>query len=253
MTFREALIGGLGYMLGACAGVLAVLLAVGQIGGPARSPEPVRSVKAWHMIELNRSRVPLFGSLDGGRLTWDVADQRFEYTPYLNGPAPARTVLRPYTIRINGADAVVKGWHDKDKAFRWAWDDQAVALLDEAPAAVNPMGARANGVVAARLDGSGTIRASDPATAAEVRAVMEAQAPGESSAPCKPDREPDERIKPPDIPGAAGPLGLDWWVIAVVCGVLVLVMGTPMFLVVLAIVAIAVRWAAGKLWRSNAT
>ncbi|WP_165250177.1 hypothetical protein [Paludisphaera soli] len=213
---RDLLFLGAGYMLGALAAVLAVVLA-------GQSAPEVPNAKAWHLVELNGSAVPVYGWLHGERLIWSVDEQTWSAAP-VDGD-PGGRAMGWYFVTINQAEARVRGWVDDAGGLGWRWADQKRALATPRPAAVNPAGAMANGVDAGKLDGRTTIRASDEATAGEVRAVMQAAKPPDAAAPCKPDGGPSkpaapDRIKPPDLVG--GGLGIPggfWlWAGVAICG-----------------------------------
>jgi len=206
-------------MVGLGVGVLAVVLAMqaepSTRPSPPVPPAPVETkAKVYRTFDVNGFKVPFLGvetsDKDGPIFRWDPADQRYNCTSPIMATCPtgADRLKKLYSVKINGATAHVVGWVHADGSFNWCWDDQTSTLVPGRGAAVNPAGAMANGVDVGKLDGPGTVRASDSETAAEVRTVMGAAPPGpasDASTPCNPS-SPDSSCSPraPDIPTAGG-------------------------------------------------
>lgn len=218
MNRRIIHLGG-GFMAGFSAALLALALSTaGQ--GPEPSL-PLVSAKPWNAVVVNGYSVPIAGEREGDRLIWHVEEQSWSVAP-TDGDAFPDELMAWFGVTINHYPAMVRGWYVGDhREFVWRWADQKrhLAKADEpkvgdgkakpkadAPGKINPAGALANGVEAGKLDGRGTVRASDAATEREARAVMEAGKPAEG--PCEPSRpKSPDRIKPPALPGSSG---LDW-------------------------------------------
>jgi hypothetical protein len=175
-------------MLGLLSGLVAGALLLGQSpAGPG-----------WHDVDVNGSAVPIWGTLEGERLLWSVDEQRFSPTaPRQDYPAVSASAKSRYRIAINEAPCEVRGWVDDSGLFNWVWSDQRRKLSGPSkPEAKRPTGAMANGVDSRKLDASGSVRASDPATAREALSIMDNP----------PDCPDPGGIKPPPLAG----FGLDW-------------------------------------------
>ncbi|WP_165073301.1 hypothetical protein [Paludisphaera rhizosphaerae] len=227
-------------MLGLSVGVLAVVLA-SQVAEPSASvpPAPVETkAEVYRTFDVNGFKVPFLGVETSDKLgpifRWDPARQRYNCTSPIMGTCPtgADRFKKLYAVKINGATAHVVGWVHADGSFNWCWDDQDSKLVPGRGATINPAGAMANGVDVDKLDGPGTVRASDPETAADVRIAMEAGNPASpTSAQCGPSDDAS-CIRAPDVPTS----GVSLWLVFGVIAALAVVFGVPAFFAIVAFV-----------------
>lgn len=206
---REIAFAGGGYMVGVIAGALLAVGLAGQTASPGRAPSPQAGRNGWHLVEFfdnpkNVARV--WGALKpGGVLSWEPSDQEFDPPPATAcRTSPANQWVE---VRVNGNRINVWGWKNSGGAVRWCIEDVRSVVADDAPtgatttAKVKPgVDVPAAGVVVGKLE-PGKVTASDPALAAEARALMET-----NNAPCNPDSKPPSKIPTPPIPST----GFDW-------------------------------------------